>query len=117
MHNEEENKITSVLFNEQPEAWLHGPVFKSLYQEYKSYGWHEVKKINKNIEFENNEIKPFLDKIYNAYSKYDADELEFMTHQEAPWKVARNGVSALGSSNNKIDVKEIFKYFNSLANE
>lgn len=117
IHNENENEITSVLFNEQPEAWLHGPVFKSLYQEYKMYGWHEVDKIDATIEFENDEIKPFLDKIYSTYNKFDADELEYMTHQETPWKVARNGVSALESSNNKIDVKEIFKFFNSLANE
>ena len=86
------------------------------YNEYKKYGWHEVKKINISIRFENNEIEPFLDKIYSVYNKYDADELEFMTHQETPWKVARNGISALGSSNNKLDEKEIFKYFNNLAN-
>lgn len=117
IHNENENDITSVLFNEQPEAWLHGPVFKSLYQEYKKYGWHEVEKNETSIEFENDEIKPFLDKIYNTYNKFDADELEYMTHQESPWKKARDGVSALGSSNNKIDNKEIFNYFNRLANE
>ena len=117
INNEDENDIHSVLFDEQPEAWLHGPVFRSLYSEYKQYSWHEVEKNDAAIDFENDEIAPFLDKIYDTYSKYDADELEYMTHQETPWKKARSGVSSIDSSNNKIDLKEIFRYFNRLANE
>ena len=117
INNENENDINSILFDEQPEAWLHGPVFRSLYNKYRQYSWHEVEKVANVIEFENDEIAPFLDKIYDTYSKFNADELEYMTHHELPWRNARHGVSVLDSSNNKIDIKDIFRYFNGLANE
>ena len=35
LNNENENEINSLLFDETPEAWIHGPVFKSLYSKYK----------------------------------------------------------------------------------
>ncbi len=117
LNNENENDIHCILFDEEPEAWLHGPVFKSLYYHYKGYAWHEIDKKNISVSFENDEIAPFLDKIFDIYGKYDADELEYMTHQELPWKNARKGMSFLESSNNKIDLKDIFRYYNFLANE
>lgn len=117
LNNEKANEINCVLFDEQPEAWLHGPVFRTLYDAYKSYTWHEVEKSTYDIKFENDEIAPFLDKIYETYGVFDADQLEYMTHQELPWINARKGVSKIGNSNNKIDIGDIFNYYNTVANE
>lgn len=117
LNNESPEKIGSVLFNESPKAWIHGPVFKSLYYEYRSFKWHEIPQYEEKVSFENDEIQPFLDKIYSVYGKFDADQLEFMTHHESPWINARKGSSSLTYSNNDISKKDIFIYFNSLANE
>ena len=74
------------LFDESPEAWEHGPVFRSLYDDMKSDKFkennNEVKKISPNI-------KNFLSYIYVVYGKYSGNELENMTHSELPWQKAR----------------------------
>ena len=44
LNNENENEINSLLFDETPEAWIHGPVFKTLYNEYRTFNWHEKTK-------------------------------------------------------------------------
>ena len=54
LNNENVNKIDSVLFDESPKAWIHGPVFKTLYNEYHSFTWHEVPKSKKKIKLRNN---------------------------------------------------------------
>ena len=77
INNENADNIDNILFDEIPEAWLHGPVFPSLYSKFKSYNWQEVPKIDKKIEFENKDVMSFLNDIW--------DELEYMTHQELPF--------------------------------
>jgi uncharacterized phage-associated protein len=42
LNNQSAEEIESVLFEEAPEAWVHGPVFPSLYAKYKGYCWHEI---------------------------------------------------------------------------
>ncbi|MBE6139009.1 MAG: DUF4065 domain-containing protein [Firmicutes bacterium] len=117
LNNENENEINSLLFDETPEAWIHGPVFKTLYNEYRTFNWHEVPKNEEHMIFENDSIIPFLEHIWEEYGKFDADQLEYMTHHELPWQNARKGMSALDYSNKEISKKDIFIYFNNLAHE
>jgi len=117
LNNENENEINSSLFEEMPEAWIHGPVFKSLYDEYKVYNWHEIPKVQETIIFENDDIIGFLDKIWKVYGSFDADQLEYMTHHEMPWQNARKGIMALECSNKEISKKDIFVYYNSIIHE
>ena len=74
----------SKIFDESPEAWVHGPVFRSLYDAMKKSSFYEV-----NDEIDVGNEKEFLDIIYKIYSKYSGNELEAMTHSEKPWKDAR----------------------------
>ena len=113
LNNEDENHIDNILFNEIPEAWLHGPVFPTLYHHFKSYNWNEVPKINEEIHFENDDLQSFLNDIWEQFGIYSADELEYMTHQETPWINARNK-SLADTGHNKIDLKDIFNYYNEL---
>lgn len=117
LSNDEVDNIYSVLFKEEPEAWIHGPVFKSIYDKYKSYAWNEVPKNEDEIHFENDEVQSLLDNVWNVYKDYSADELEYMTHHELPWINARKGKSAIEASNEKINKKDIFTYYNSLNEE
>lgn len=115
LNNENENDITSTLFAEQPEAWIHGPVFRSLYDTYKANKYHEVQKINEEIIFENDEIQNFLEEIWDKFGGYSADDLEAMTHSEDPWRNARRGVDQMESSSTKISTIDIFRYYNELS--
>lgn len=115
LYNQDVNNIKETLFIEEPEAWMHGPVFRSLYKEYKGYGWQEVSKLglfsqkNKKI---NKSLESFLDDIWKKYGGFSADQLEYMTHQEEPWQKARIGTDPLAASNAKISKKDIFTFYN-----
>ena len=116
LNNQNEEDIYNILFQEEPEAWIHGPVFPSLYDKYKDYGFNEIAKIKCN-DIDNKDIISFLNQIWDVFGGFSADELEYMTHQEDPWINARKGVSFIEPSKNKISKKDIFIYYNKLANE
>lgn len=78
------------LFAEDFEAWIHGPVIPSLYQEYKSFGWQPILK-DANPELPEN-IVQFLDELAQEYFACNGYELERMTHFEDPWNLAREGL-------------------------
>ncbi len=114
INNHNPNEIDNVLFEEVPEAWIHGPVFPSLYSKYKVYNWREVPKIDVTMEFENDDLKSFLEDIWKKFGVFSADELEYMTHQEMPWINARKNTIATASSNQKLSLEDIFNYYNGL---
>lgn len=114
LNNENANEITNVLFEERPEAWLHGPVFPSLYTHFKEFNWHEVPRIESEMVFANNDINNFLDNIWNVFGELSADELEYMTHQEDPWINARRNINSGDRSNNLISLADIFNYYNEI---
>lgn len=116
LNNNDEDNIESVLFNEQPEAWVHGPVFRSLYSKYKDYYWNEIPKIKHSPEINNDDLIKFLNRVWNTFKDYSADELEYMTHKETPWRNARLGLAPFEPSNNKIALKDMFVFYNSLEN-
>lgn len=105
--------IKNKLFKETPEAWLHGPVFRSLYEKYKTYGWLEIEK-TKMPKITSREIVEFLEKIWTTFGCYSADALEYMTHQETPWINARREEKSLQSTNNQISDFDIYAFYNSL---
>ena len=114
LNNENENEIYNILFDEVPEAWLHGPVFPSLYAKFKSYNWHEVPMIKKSITFENKDLMSFLDEVWDVFGSSSADELEYMTHQEDPWINARKIYESQNNYHQKISLKDIFRFYNEL---
>lgn len=113
LNNQSPDQIDNILFEEQPEAWIHGPVFPSLYKEYKSYNWNEVPQ-DAEPSLGNDDLKSFLNDVWNTFGKYSADQLEYMTHQELPWINARNNICNTEPSNNVISKKDIFTFYNSL---
>lgn len=96
------------LFEEKPQAWIHGPVFRTLFDSMKNYKkfseTYEIGKLEK-------DITDFLDVIYNIYGKYSGNELERMTHSELPWIKARNGLKSYEFSQNTISDEDIMKCY------
>lgn len=116
LNNQSSDDIRFVLFNEEPEAWIHGPVFPSLYYKYRDYGFNEITKLSDAKSITNKDLVAFLNDIWDTFGNYSADELEYMTHQEEPWKNARVGISPIEPSNNSISKRDIFNFYNKLAN-
>ena len=79
------------LIDENPEAWKYGPVIPRVYHHFKDYG-REAITIN---NFPNNpddnlpeQIKTFLDKIWEVYGKFSAIQLSAKTHEiGTPWYI------------------------------
>jgi uncharacterized phage-associated protein len=78
------------LFEEDFEAWIHGPVIPALYQKYKRFGWQPIYEAV-SLELPDN-VQTFLADVSEEYFACDAYELEQMTHIEDPWKQARIGL-------------------------
>lgn len=97
------------LFDNDLEAWVHGPVCPKLYEKYKIYGYNEIPKINTYIG--NEELKGIVEQIYRIYGKLDGDQLEELTHKEKPWINARKGIESWESSNEKIQFVDMEEYF------
>ncbi|MFA5095326.1 MAG: type II toxin-antitoxin system antitoxin SocA domain-containing protein [Candidatus Paceibacterota bacterium] len=101
------------LFNEKIEAWVHGPAIKSLYVKYKDFGFNYIQKeadatLIKTIP---TEAKKLLDEIWSVYGGLDADYLEMLTHNETPWKEAREGLESSKNSENEISPKTMKSFY------
>lgn len=74
------------LFDEEIEAWSHGPVVPVVYQSYKEFGPNDIPAAD---DFELSQIDPktteFLQKVWNTYGGFAAWKLRSMTHSEGPW--------------------------------
>lgn len=79
--------LNKPLFQEDMEAWTHGPVTPSIWHAYKNYQWDPLPP-GKEPKIEKPVIG-FLNAIYNRYGKFNAKELERITHQHEPWRVTR----------------------------
>lgn len=84
------------LFNENIEAWAHGPVVPELYHKYKSFGSCGINKPqNANYKTLDNFkcLKDIIDEVFQAYGQFSAWKLRNMTHSETPWlKTPQNNI-------------------------
>lgn len=101
------------LFENDCEAWIHGPVYKDVYYKYKSHGFNPIEENlseceNFNLAETENEI---LDSIVANFGCYSGRVLEKMTHIEMPWREARKGLQENEGSNRVIKKESISGYF------
>lgn len=77
------------LFNDPIEAWSHGPVVRSVYREFKSFGSGDVQ-LAKGDPFRWEDVDEpttnLLIQVWETYGQYAAWRLRAMTHSEAPWR-------------------------------
>lgn len=92
------------LFNDEIQAWEHGPVVPDIYHQYKEFGRNDIEFDN---DFDRSAISPqindILEEVYNEFGQYSAWKLRNMTHDETPWQETLK--------NNPISNESIKKYF------
>jgi uncharacterized phage-associated protein len=106
----------NALFDQDIEAWVHGPVSPDLYQVYKMYGSNEIypeKFDNSHSVFTQLQLD-ILDAVWEAYGEYSGKYLEESTHQELPWLEARGHLEHDEHSNNVISIDTMREYFSRL---
>ncbi|WP_250255829.1 type II toxin-antitoxin system antitoxin SocA domain-containing protein [Chryseobacterium sp. Marseille-Q3244] len=118
------------LFNELPEAWVNGPVYRSVYNSYKSSFfkneaisteldeselYHEIKELQNKLNLHGNQVL-LIDAVLQAYAKLSDERLVLMTHSEKPWNKAREGLSPIERSGRKLNIDDMYDYFNKITN-
>ncbi|MEO9123495.1 MAG: type II toxin-antitoxin system antitoxin SocA domain-containing protein [Microcoleus sp.] len=100
------------LFDEDFEAWVHGPTIPALFYEYKEqFGFKPILKEVEKPEFPE-EVQEFLEDLSDDYLFRDAYELELMVRREDPWIKARGELPKDEPSNaiiSKESMKEFYK--------
>ena len=101
------------LFTEPIEAWVHGPAVRSLYGQYRRFGFDpiEEKISKKDLVGLNIEDRELLDEVWSLYGGYDAEYLERLAHHEGPWQQARNGLDLSDISDNVINHESMKTYY------
>lgn len=99
------------LFKDDIEAWIHGPTVRSVYIEFKKFGFSPITLAVEEKEIKDLEKDDLLNEVWQLYGKYDADYLETLTHNEKPWQEAREGLEYDESSNNIINQETMKKYY------
>lgn len=99
------------LFENEFQAWVHGPVCKELYDVYKINGWNDITEPMSGRVITEDDIAAFLGIVYNTYGEFDGDELEILTHSEEPWRQAREGLEEWEPSNNIISKDLMQSYY------
>lgn len=97
------------------EAWIHGPVSPDLYHKYKDWGWTYIPQFQKCPSMDSQE-EAIIKQVFEVYGPYTADELENMTHNELPWKKAREGCKPFEYSRNPISTKDMRDYYGNRIN-
>jgi uncharacterized phage-associated protein len=115
----------NILFEEMPEAWVNGPVYRPIYDKYKATffrnenfpnNFDEKKlsqKLSENLENLNlsDDKQKLVFSVLDAYGKLSDERLVLMTHSEEPWNEARRGLSPIERSEKKISPDTIFNYY------
>ena len=103
------------LFEEDFQAWVHGPVIAELYQKYKSFRWQPI------TADVTPQLPPatieFLEGVSDEYFSCDGYELERMTHAEDPWILARGGIAHDVASTNQIEKNWMKEYYGARVEE
>lgn len=105
----------SPLVDTQFEAWVHGPVSRELYRKYKDWGWYDISKYTGSLHIDE-DTKEFLEFVYSLYGDLSGNQLEDLTHKEAPWINARGGLPRNEVSHNIISDMDMMNYYRQLIN-
>ena len=97
-------------FNEEFQAWIHGPVNYEVYQEYRDYQWRPILEEQPDANL-NDQLKELTNKVMEVYGTDSAIELELRTHREQPWIIARKGLPEDANSDAIITKKSMHDFF------
>ena len=108
--NENEDDLDIKLFDSRIEAWVHGPVIPELYRKYKRNGGSIITQKSDVPDFDE-DIKDILEQVWEVYGGFTGNQLESITHQEAPWIEARGNCSPVEICTNEITDKSIYRCY------
>ena len=107
------------LFNDNCQAWVHGPVYTEIYDMFRGFKYDPID----DPRFEllkgksndlNEKEREIINLVVNTFGMYSGKILERITHKEAPWRDAREGYLENEPSQEEISKEAIKEYFVSM---
>ena len=116
-----------LLFDELPQAWVNGPVYRSVYNQYKNDFYRSTpltleginEKDENNIEEYKNNLNidtqqiDTITTILKHYSPLEEGKLVLMTHSDDPWNAAREGYGDFDRCENVITAENMYEFYKS----
>lgn len=104
--------MESFLFEDDCEAWVHGPVYRDIYNRYSSYRFDPIEgDAEFDISIFTDAEKAVIDSVARYLCCYSGKILECFTHSEMPWIKTRGNLTANAHSNRIISKEAIGEYF------
>jgi len=101
------------LFDNRIEAWANGPVVVDIYQQHK--GQYSVDSWPKgDISALDKDARETIDLVRGHYKKYNTQQLSHLTHEEAPWRLARIGIPDGDRGDSEITHESMAEFYGSL---
>ncbi len=100
------------IFEEDCEAWTHGPVYRDIYSRYADYRFDPISKIEAfDSSVFTTQEKAVIDSVIRYFCCYSGKVLEAFTHNESPWIDTRGDLPD-GMGSERIMEKQIIgEYF------
>lgn len=103
------------MFENDCEAWVHGAVYREIYEKFKIFKYHPLPVLRKDINVDRDE-ELILEAVFNNYFQvYTANTLEKICHMEKPYIKARKGYKPDERCEEIIDKKSIEQYYGEIA--
>lgn len=100
------------MFEERIEAWTNGPVVKRVYQHFKEHGRELISPEQAPTpDGVGDEDRAFIKAVWEAYKRHSATALVAMTHEEEPWRAAREGLESEVHSEEEIAHDALRQWF------
>jgi len=100
------------------QAWIHGPVNRSIYNQFKdtkymysSINLKDLEGVDFSFQDLSNDDKTFIDGVLEVYAPFSDVQLEKMTHDETPWIEARADYPAYERCENDISEETMASYY------
>jgi uncharacterized phage-associated protein len=100
------------VFDDDCEAWVHGPVYREIYHRFSVYGYDAIdeESVYEEYRFSAKEVI-LIDSVIRYLCCYSGKALEKFTHIETPWTKTRGDLPLNIQSNRIIDKNLIGAYF------
>ena len=102
------------LFNDEIEAWVHGPVVPEVFRTYRDNKWAAIPNVENDPIPDG--IRSHLEEVWRVYGNLEAYDLERVTHSEDPWLMARDGIAPDVSSHAVIMKDWMREYYSTRLN-
>lgn len=118
------------LFEEHPQAWVHGPVYPSVYEKFSRFGSGAVnltaeyqilgveceeytRQLAKRIGLATASER-LIHAVLLKYGKLSAFQLELLSHEESPWAEQREGLGDFERGSREISFATMHDYYATL---